>query len=194
MSCIGWIAVGYLQRHKSHINFDLSLEKKKKNRPKSHLKNIWVMLFKLSWKTFMKNPSQIRKWTIYKRNETNRALMQIFVTVNILRSVTFHRRCWLHAINFLFTLVMFCPVCRLFVPFSSCVFFLSQTDGRPSLSPFLLELSSLWKEAFFPLPTVAKCALWYEWQPVQGVPYDPPSVGVDKYSDSYVSLKLSCCW
>lgn len=28
MSCIGWIAVGYLQRHKSHINFDLSLEKK----------------------------------------------------------------------------------------------------------------------------------------------------------------------
>lgn len=23
MSCIGWIAVGYLQRHKSHINFDL---------------------------------------------------------------------------------------------------------------------------------------------------------------------------
>lgn len=32
MSCIGWIAVGYLQQHKSHVNFDLSLEKKQKKK------------------------------------------------------------------------------------------------------------------------------------------------------------------
>lgn len=62
MSCIGWIAVGYLQRHKSHINFDLSLEKK--NRPKSHLKNIWVMLFKL-----MKN--------FHEKSESNKKMNNI---------------------------------------------------------------------------------------------------------------------
>lgn len=187
MSCIGWIAVGYLQRHKSHINFDLSLEKKQ-------AQITFEEYLSYALQTLMKNPSQIRKWTIYKLNETNWALMQIFVTVNILRSVTFHRRCWLHAINFLFTLVMFCPVCRLFVPFSSCVFFLSQTDGRPPWACFCRSFLPFERKLFFPLPTVAKCALWYEWQPVQGVPHDPPSVGVDKYSDSYVSLKLSCCW
>lgn len=149
MSCIGWIAVGYLQRHKSHINFDLSLEKKT---GPNHIWRISELCSSNSWKTFLKNPSQIRKWTIYKLNETNWALMQIFVTVNILRSVTFHRRCWLHAINFLFTLVMFCPVCRLFVPFSACVFFLSQTDGRPPWACFCWSFLPFERKLFFPFP------------------------------------------
>lgn len=143
MSCIGWIAVGYLQRHKSHINFDLSLEKKQ-------AQITFEEYLSYALQTLMKNPSQIRKWTIYKLNETNWALMQIFVTVNILRSVTFHRRCWLHAINFLFTLVMFCPVCRLFVPFSSCVFFLSQTDGRPPWACFCRSFLPFERKLFFP--------------------------------------------
>lgn len=55
MSCIGWIAVGYLQRHKSHINFDLSLEKKKQ------AQITFEEYLSYALQTLMKNPSQIRK-------------------------------------------------------------------------------------------------------------------------------------